>query len=94
MIFPSSIRAMTCSITCLPSGKAQSTLKAIRGDHLVGDGDAEVRAANPREEIGDPLFASHQVLGARRRDVPVLYPFGVVGVELRPMIQVLARRLP
>jgi hypothetical protein len=53
-------------------------------------GDVKIRAANPREEIGDLLLADHSVRGARRRDMPRLDPLSLVCIERHPTIEVLA----
>jgi hypothetical protein len=47
----------------------------VRGDHLVGYGDAEVRSTDPREEPGD-LRLPIMRLGARGGEMPIFCPFG------------------
>ena len=71
-------------------GAVDAERNPVRGDHLVGYADAEVRVANPFEEIGDLLLANHSIRSARRRDMPILDPFGIVGIERHPTIEILA----
>lgn len=62
----------------------------VRADHLVRYGDTKTRRTDSMKELGDLLLADHPVGGARWREVPVLDPFGIVRVERRPTIEVLA----
>jgi hypothetical protein len=71
-------------------GAVDAERNPVRGDHLVGYADTEVRVANSFEEIGDLLLAEHSIRSARWRDMPVLDPFGIVGIERHPTIKVLA----
>src|SRR5829696_1918142 len=61
----------------------------VPADHLVHYGDAEVRRTNSMEELGDLLLADHPVGGTRRREVPVLDPFGIVRVGRHPTFEIL-----
>jgi hypothetical protein len=61
----------------------------VRGDHLVGYGDAEVRSTDPREELGDLPLADHAVGSAWRRDADIL-SIRRVRVERYPAIEILA----
>jgi hypothetical protein len=69
-------------------GAVDTERDPIRGDHFVGYGDIEIRAANPPQEISDLLLTDHPVGGTWWRDMPIFDPFGFVRVERQPTLEV------